>query len=430
MPQKTMKDTQNLQSDLIKRCKAELNPIWDEIDTTVLLNQKKVLDAFVANRISLNHMAPSTGYGYQDMGRDGLDSLYKDVFQGDAGLVRAHWASGTHVLKTALFSLLRPGDEALSVTGSPYDTLHPIIGMDEKQGKTRPGTSLKDYGISYKETEALSMYQAGSITKEEMESLLKHTITPKTKLLMIQRSRGYSNRKTITMETLAAFMETINRQWPHILTFVDNCYCEFTETLEPPVFGVTLTAGSLIKNPGGGLAPTGGYLVGARWAVDAAADTLYATGIGNEVGSYAAGYRSMYQGLFMAPKTVGEALKGATFAAAFFQELGYKVDPLPLEPRSDIVQSVTMGSGEKLRSLAAAVQYASPVDSFATPEPWAMPGYERHVIMAAGTFVQGSSIELSCDGPFVPPYTAYLQGGLTHEHVILACLNAMELLQK
>ncbi len=430
MPQRTMQETLQSQNDLVKQCKAKVSCIWEQIDATVLSNQARVLDAFIANKISQNHMAPSTGYGYQDMGREGLDSLYKDVFLGDAALVRAHWASGTHVLKTALFSLLRPGDEALSVTGSPYDTLHPIIGIGQKPNNERPGTSLKDYRISYKETEALSLYQAGSITKGEMESLLADCITTKTKLLMVQRSRGYSSRKTITMETLGEFMDMVNKRWPRILTFVDNCYCEFAENLEPPVFGVTLTAGSLIKNPGGGLAPTGGYLVGAKWAIDAAADTLYAAGIGDEVGSYAAGYRSMYQGLFMAPKIVGEALKGAAFAAEFFQKLGYKVDPLPSEPRSDIVQSITMDSGQDLRKLAAAVQYASPVDSYATPEPWAMPGYERHVIMAAGTFVQGSSIELSCDGPFVPPYTAYLQGGLTREHVILACLNAVELLKQ
>ncbi len=415
----------SLQDDLVSRCKKTLRDAWDTIDATVLCNQAKVLAAFTANRISQNHMSPSTGYGYQDMGRDGLDALYKDVFESQAALVRVHWASGTHVLKTALFALLRPGDEALSVTGTPYDTLHPIIGIGERRE-----TSLSAYGVTYAETEALSLCQEGVIDEGEMEHLLAHAVTPKTKLFMVQRSRGYSSRKTISMKTLERFMDIVKRRWPKILTFVDNCYCEFAEDKEPPALGITLTAGSLIKNPGGGLAPTGGYLAGESWAIDLAADTLYAAGIGNEVGSNAAGYRPLYQGLFMAPKIVGESLKGATFAAAFFHALGYLVDPLPLEPRSDIVQSITMGSGEDLRTLAKAIQYSSPVDSFATPEPWDMPGYERQVIMAAGTFVQGSSIELSCDGPFVPPYRAYLQGGLTCEHVILACQNARKMLEK
>jgi cystathionine beta-lyase family protein involved in aluminum resistance len=411
--------------DLALQCKEALRDTWDAIDAVVLNNQARVLAAFAANKISQNHMYPSTGYGYQDMGRDGLDALYKDVFESESALVRVHWASGTHVLKTVLFALLRPGDEVLSVTGRPYDTLLPVIGAD----KALP-TSLSSYGVTYSETEALSLYQKGAIDESKMEHLLASAITPKTKVLMVQRSRGYSSRKTISMEVLARFMEIVKRRWPEIMTFVDNCYCEFVEAKEPPSLGVTLAAGSLIKNPGGGLAPTGGYVAGKSWAVDLAADTLYAAGIGNEVGSNAAGYRSLYQGLFMAPKVVGEALKGATFAAAYFHALGYPVDPLPQEPRSDIVQSITMGTGDDLRILTKAIQYASPVDSFATPEPWEMPGYDRPVIMAAGTFVQGSSIELSCDGPFVPPYRAYLQGGLTCEHVILACQNARRMLGK
>ncbi|HHW26325.1 MAG TPA: hypothetical protein GXX23_03170 [Firmicutes bacterium] len=400
-------------SDLILRYRSSLRPVWDRIDEIVAENQSKVLDAFIAERISLPHMSGSTGYGYGDMGREGLDRVFARAFGGEAALVRAHWASGTHVLCTALKSLLRAGDGLLSVTGTPYDTLRPVLErlVDER-------------GVEYRETDALTLYQEGAIGLSELEERLDAAIGHKTRVAMLQRSRGYSLRKPISITCMKDFMGIMRRKWPHVIIMVDNCYCEFVEASEPPELGATLTVGSLIKNPGGGLAPTGAYIVGTKEAVERAAQELFAPGIGTEVGSNPHGYRDFYQGLFLAPKVVGEALKGAAFAAMYFSELGFAVTPGPFEERSDIVQTVTMGSPEALSVLARAIQSASPVDSFAAPEPWDMPGYGRQIIMAAGAFVQGASIELSCDAPFVPPYTAYLQGGLTKEHVILACLNA------
>jgi len=415
---------------LAANCISELKPVWDSIDEKVLINQAQVLESFVKERISLSHMLPSTGYGYQDTGREGLDRLYARVFGGESALVRLHWASGTCVLKTAFFSLLRPGDEMLCVTGTPYETLLPIIGLKElkspegSKGKSIPSSgSLADFKINYRETSCLVQFESGVIDEKELESELAKMVTASTKVIFIQRSRGYTNRKTTSIPVLKKFMEIKEKNWPSILTIVDNCYCEFADTLEPPALGITLTVGSLIKNPGGGLAPSGGYVVGKRACVERVAESLYAPGLYGEVGSNPYGYRDLYQGLFLGPKTVGEALKGACFASLFFKKMGYEVDPEPFENRSDIVQAITLKSPETLKTFAKHIQLASPVDSFATPEPWDMPGYEHRVIMAAGTFVQGSSIELSCDAPFTPPYTVYLQGGLTKEHVILACMK-------
>jgi cystathionine beta-lyase family protein involved in aluminum resistance len=298
------------------------------------------------------------------------------------------------------------------VTGAPYETLLPVLG------------GLRELGVTYRETSCLLDYQEGKVDLAGLERGLAQAVTAKTRVVFIQRSRGYTARKGLSIETLEAFMRLTARNWPGILTVVDNCYCEFVQDREPPSVGASVTAGSLIKNPGGGLCPAGGYVAGTADCVRRVAEALYAPGLAGEVGSNPYGYRDMYQGFFIAPKTVGEALKGAYFASAFFQELGFEVDPGPLDPRCDIVQAVTMGSPEKLKTLARSIQAASPVDSFAVPEPWNMPGYRHQVIMAAGTFVQGSSIELSCDAPFIPPYTAYLQGGLTKEHVMLACMRA------
>lgn len=394
------------------RARHRVMGVWNAIDDTVLTNQERVLDSFIAERIGLTHLAPSTGYGYGDSGRDALDRLFARIFDSEAALVRTHWASGTHVLKTALHALTRPGDQILSVTGAPYETLLPIL------------TGLRDFGVSYKECSCLLDHQEGRLDLFELEQALHAAIGPATKVILVQRSRGYSSRQSISVETLEAFTRLLSERWPSVLTVADNCYCEFVQDREPPSAGISLTAGSLIKNPGGGLAPTGGYVAGREDCVRRAAEALYAPGLSGEVGSNPYGYRDLYQGLFIAPKTVGEALKGASFAAAFFAELGFKVDPGPLDPRYDIVQAITTGSPERLRALARSIQAASPVDSYATPEPWDMPGYRHQVIMAAGTFVQGSSIELSCDAPFAPPYTAYLQGGLTKEHVMLACMRA------
>ncbi len=404
----------------------KVRPFWEDVDELVLRNQSRVLEAFVAEKIGLPHLSASTGYGYGDMGRDALDRVYARVFGAESAMVRLHWASGTHVLKSALFGLLRPGDELLCVTGLPYETMLPIIGVT---GSERGG-SLRSFGVSYRELPTLVEYQEGRIGLSELEQRVAEAVTPATRVIMVQRSRGYTSRKSITMEALEAFLEIAKRRWPGVLTMVDNCYCEFVQDREPPSAGASLTAGSLIKNPGGGLCPTGGYVVGTKDCVDLVAESLYAPGLAGEVGSNPYGYRDVYQGLFLAPKVVGEAVKGAAFAAAFFREMGYQVDPLPLDQRCDIVQAITTGSPEKLRALARAIQAASPVDSFAAPEPWDMPGYRHQVIMAAGTFVQGSSIELSCDAPFTPPYTAYLQGGLTKEHVMLACMKAGQALAK
>lgn len=401
-----------------------VGPAWDRIDRLVMSNQKRVLDAFVAERVGLHHLAQSTGYGYGDTGRDTLDRVYARAMGAESALVRMHWASGTHVLKTALFALLRPGDDLLYVTGTPYETMMPVIGI----GDAEASGSLSDFGVAYRETRALSDFQQGNLDLNQLEHAIGEAVTPRTRVIVVQRSRGYTGRKSISMDTLSAFMQVKKRRWPRVLTMVDNCYCEFAEGAEPPMAGVDLTAGSLIKNPGGGLAPTGGYVAGTRDCVTRVAEALYAPGLAGEVGSNPYGHRDLYQGFFLAPKIVGEALKGACFAAAFFRELGLAVDPGPLDARSDIVQAITAGSPDLLRALARGIQEASPVDSFAAPEPWDMPGYEHQVIMAAGTFVQGASIELSCDAPFTPPYTAYLQGGLTKEHVILACIHAGEVL--
>lgn len=387
--------------------------IWDQIDEVVFANQKRVLDAFLHERVNLTHLWPSTGYGYGDEGRSALERVYARTFGAEAALVRMHWASGTHVLKTALHGLLRPGDGLLCVAGRPYDTVMPILK-----------DLASEWGVSYRESRCLLDYQAGALSEDGLERALEEEIRDNTRLILIQRSRGYSARKSLALDSVGTLSRIARRRWPHVITLVDNCYCEFVERDEPPSVGADLAAGSLIKNPGGGICPTGGYVAGRKDCVQKVAAALYAPGLGDEVGSNPYGYRDMFQGLFMAPRTVGEALKGAVFASAFFRELGLDVDPGPSDERSDIVQAVTLGSAERLKEFAACIQSCSPVDSIAEPEPWDMPGYEHKVIMAAGTFVQGSSIELSCDAPFVPPYTAYLQGGLSKEHVILACLTA------
>ena len=406
----------------------KVQPAWETIDDLVLANQERVLGAFTAERVGLTHLSATTGYGYGDTGREALDRVYARVFGAEKALVRFHWASGTHVLKTALFALLRPGDELLYVTGEPYETMLPIIGA-AKQGASGNG-SLRDFGVTYREISALRGYQEGKVDLAELEIRTAAAVTAATKVIVIQRSRGYSPHKTVSVASLEAFLAVAQRRWPHVLTLVDNCYCELSQDREPPSVGASLTAGSLIKNPGGGICPTGGYVAGTKECVAKVAEALYAPGLSGEVGSNPYGYRDAFQGLFMAPRTVGEALKGAAFAAAFFEAMGYPVDPSPLDERCDIVQAITVGTPRRLAALARAIQASSPVDSFAAPEPWDMPGYQHQVIMAAGCFVQGSSIELSCDAPFIEPYTAYLQGGLSKEHVILACMAARDALLK
>jgi cystathionine beta-lyase family protein involved in aluminum resistance len=401
-----------------------LKTTWNQIDRVVLTNQARILDAFTKEHVAANHLWPSTGYGYGDAGRTALERVYARTFGAEAALVRPHWASGTHALKSALFAMLRPGDEALSLTGIPYDTLIPVIGISrENSAGNREEGSLKDFDISFRFTDALSHYVQGDMTLRTAIEEIKQAVGDRTSLLYLQRSRGYSQKKAVSMDHLAKFIPALRTEIS-IPIMVDNCYCEFVEEHEPPSVGIDLTVGSLIKNPGGGLAPSGGYAVGTRTAVDRVSKSLYAPGIGDEIGSNPSGYRDFFQGLFLAPKVVGESLKGASFASLYFQDLGMKTDPGPFDKRSDIVQCIETGSADALLTLTKAIQGASPIDSFASPEPSLMPGYDHPVVMAAGTFVQGASIELSCDAPFIAPFRAYLQGGLTKEHVILACLRA------
>jgi cystathionine beta-lyase family protein involved in aluminum resistance len=376
-------------------------------------NTLKVLEAMRRLKISDAHFKSSTGYAYGDIGREKLDELFTAVFCAEAALVRTQFVSGTHALATALFGVLRPGDELVSLTGEPYDTLQTVIG----HAHAAKG-SLKEFGIGYRELPLID----GKVDV----AAIKHFITPKTKMALIQRSRGYSMRAPLTtadIEQICAAVKAVN---PACVTFVDNCYGEFVETREPIEVGADMTAGSLIKNIGGSLAPTGGYIVGKRDLVELASYRLTAPGMGDELGASLGTPRLLYQGLFMAPHVTAQALKGAIFAAGIFSKLGYKIHPLPNDIRGDIIQAIELRSADKLIKFCQAIQKFSPVDSFASPEPWDMPGYEDKVIMAAGTFVQGASIELSADAPLREPYTVYLQGGLTFEHATIGILGAAQ----
>ena len=368
-------------------------------------------------KISDAHFKTSTGYAYGDIGREKLDELFADIFRAEAALVRTQFVSGTHALATVLFGVLRPGDELVSLTGAPYDTLQTVIGH-----AVNSRGSLKEFGIAYRELPL--------VDGEVDVAAIKNFLTPKTRLALIQRSRGYSMRKPLTtadIEKICAAVKAVN---PNCVTFVDNCYGEFVETREPVEVGADLAAGSLIKNIGGGLAPTGGYIVGKRDLVELSSYRLTAPGMGNELGASLGTPRLLYQGLFMAPHVTAQALKSAIFAAGIFSKLGFKTHPLPEEIRGDIIQAIELGSAQRLINFCRAIQNFSPVDSFATPEPWDMPGYEDQVIMAAGTFVQGASIELSADAPLREPFAVYLQGGLTFEHASLGILHAAEAISR
>jgi cystathionine beta-lyase family protein involved in aluminum resistance len=385
-----------------------------QIDRLIDPNQWKVVAAFQKHRVSDYHFNSSTGYGYNDRGREVLDLVYADVFGAEAALVRPHFASGTHTISTALFGILRPGDELLYITGTPYDTLHKVIG-EPNDGKG----SLQDWGVHYNE---VALLEDGLPNW----SAIKESITVRTKVIGIQRSRGYDWRASFTVdqiEEMVIFVKNIN---PHFIVFVDNCYGEFTELTEPSEVGVDLMAGSLIKNPGGGIADTGGYIVGKQQYVELAAYRLTAPGIGGDVGAMLGATRRMFQGLFLAPHTVGQALKGSIFAAAMFEELGFLTQPRWEESRSDLIQAIRFTSEEHLIAFVQGVQKASAVDAHVVPVPWEMPGYEHKVIMAAGTFIQGGSLELSADAPIREPYIAYLQGGLTYSHAKLGVISAIE----
>lgn len=379
-------------------------------------NTLKVLEAMRRLKISDAHFKSSTGYAYGDIGREKLDELFTAVFCAEAALVRTQFVSGTHALATALFGVLRPGDELVSLTGEPYDTLQTVIG----HAHAAKG-SLKEFGIGYRELPLID----GKVDV----AAIKHFITPKTKMALIQRSQGYSMRAPLTTADIEQICATVKAVNPACVTFVDNCYGEFVETREPIEVGADMTAGSLIKNIGGGLAPTGGYIVGKRDLVELASYRLTAPGMGDELGASLGTPRLLYQGLFMAPHVTAQALKGAIFAAGIFSKLGYKIHPLPNDIRGDIIQAIELRSADKLIKFCQAIQKFSPVDSFASPEPWDMPGYEDKVIMAAGTFVQGASIELSADAPLREPYAVYLQGGLTFEHATIGILGAAQELE-
>lgn len=386
------------------------------IDDVVEQNTLKVLNAMRRLKISDAHFKTSTGYAYGDIGREKLDALFAEVFGAEAALVRTQFVSGTHALATALFGVLRPGDELVSLTGAPYDTLQTVIGhAHAAQG------SLKEFGIGYRE-----LPLAGG--KVDVDAI-KHFLTPKTKLALIQRSRGYSLREPLSVADIERICAAVKTANPQCVTFVDNCYGEFVETREPVEVGADLAAGSLIKNIGGGLAPTGGYIVGKAALVEQASYRLTAPGMGGELGASLGTPRLLYQGLFTAPHTTAQALKGAIFAAGLFGKLGYKTHPLPDGIRGDIIQAIELRSAERLIRFCRAIQEFSPVDSFAAPEPWDMPGYADKVIMAAGTFVQGASIELSADAPLREPYAVYLQGGLTFEHAAIGILGAAQALE-
>lgn len=383
------------------------------IDRLVDRNQLKALDAFRAERISETHLFGSTGYGYGDAGRERLDRLFARIFGAEAALVRPQIVSGTHALAAAFFGLLRPGDTLLYATGEPYDTLRSVIGLTgAKTG------SLREFGVGF---ESVELRPDGGI---DIEAVVRR-MDPRTKVVAMQRSPGYAWRRALAVEEIAEAARAVKERNPAAWVVVDNCYGEFTEDTEPSEAGADLVVGSLIKNPGGGLAPTGGYLAGRREAVNLAAHRLTAPGLGGEAGSHEI-YRLYYQGVFLAPHVTGEALKGNVFAAAALQRAGFLCAPAWDEPRRDTVLRVRLGSPELLLRFCRAIQANSPIDAHVVPEPWDMPGYESPVVMAAGGFVQGSSIELSADAPLREPYTAFLQGGLTYSHVKIAVLRALE----
>ena len=398
---------------LSEKAMADIAPKFGEIGRIALYNTDKVLRAFQKNRVSDNCLTGTTGYGYNDKGREVLDAIYADVFGCEAALVRIGFVNGTHAITTALFAAVRAGDVILSVTGSPYDTLRGVIGIEgDERG------SLRDFGVGYAQTE---LTLDG---RPDLDAIVKAAADDRVAAVFIQRSRGYSTRPALSVADtgeIAAAVRRVNRKAAII---VDNCYGEFTETLEPTEVGADLIAGSLIKNPGGGIAPTGGYVAGKRALVEAAANRLTAPGIGGECGSTLFNNRMLFQGFFMAPHVVGEALKTAVFTARLLELMGFETSPRWDAARSDIIQSVALGSPELLQKFCKGIQAGAPVDAFVSPEPWDMPGYTCPVIMAAGTFIQGASIELSCDGPMRPPYLAYLQGGLTFEAGRLGILQA------
>ncbi|AYA75506.1 hypothetical protein DOE78_08650 [Bacillus sp. Y1] len=384
-----------------------------QIGETVEANQFRVLESYQRHQVSDSHFIPSTGYGYDDIGRDTLEKIYADVFGGEAGLVRPQIISGTHAISIALFGVLRPGDELLYITGKPYDTLEEIVGI-----RGNGVGSLKEFRISY---QSVDLKEDGQVNYEHVKTMIK----PNTKMIGIQRSKGYANRPSFTINQIKEMIEFVKNIKEDVVVFVDNCYGEFVELMEPCHVGADLMAGSLIKNPGGGLAKTGGYIVGKEKYVEACSYRMTSPGIGAEAGASLYSLQEMYQGFFLAPHVVGQALKGAVFTSAMLDRLGMNTNPAWDAERTDLIQSVQFDDKEKMIAFCQAIQFASPINSHVTAYPAYMPGYEDDVIMAAGTFIQGASIELSADGPIRPPYVAYVQGGLTYSHVKMAILIAL-----
>ena len=396
-----------------EKCLSELKERFEEIDRIAECNQLKVLKAFKDNQVSESCLWGTTGYGYNDFGRDTLEAVYASIFHTEDALVRAQITCGTHALALALMSNLRPGDELLSPVGKPYDTLENVIGIRPSRG------SLAEYGITYSQVELLEG------DKFDYEGI-KNAINERTKLVTIQRSKGYQTRKTFSVAEIGELITFIKSIKPDVICMVDNCYGEFTELLEPTDVGADLMVGSLIKNPGGGLAPIGGYLVGKHECIENAAVRLTSPGLGKEVGASLDTLRAFYQGIFLSPTVVSAALKGAIFAASIYEKLGFEVVPNSKESRHDIIQAVAFHDKEKLIAFCEGIQSAAPIDSYVRPEPSDMPGYDSQVIMAAGTFVSGASIELSADGPLREPYAAYFQGGITWPHVKFGILNTLQ----
>ncbi|WP_458413010.1 aminotransferase class I/II-fold pyridoxal phosphate-dependent enzyme [Schinkia sp. CFF1] len=404
--------------EVVNRIEEKIKPLHQQMDEIVEKNQYRVLEAFRNQHVADFHFNPSTGYGYDDTGRDTLEKVYAEVFGAEAGLVRPQIISGTHAITLSLFGVLRPGDELLYITGKPYDTLEEIVGIrGENNG------SLKEFNISY---ETVDLTTEGDIDFPNVAKAIK----PNTKLIGIQRSKGYATRPSFTIEQIKEMIGFVKECKPDVLVFVDNCYGEFVEELEPTHVGADLVAGSLIKNPGGGLAKTGGYIVGKEALVEQCAYRLTAPGLGREAGASLYSLQEMYQGFFMAPHVVGQAVKGAIFTSALLEEYGFHTYPKWNQKRTDLVQSVQFQNREMMIAFCQAIQFSSPVNAHVKPEPSYMPGYVDDVIMAAGTFIQGASIELTADGPMRPPFEAYVQGGLTYEHVKIALITAINQLME
>lgn len=396
---------------IIENAQSKLAHAFEYVDDIATYNQMKVLDAFRENNVGLRHFSQTNGYGYDDIGRYTLCRLFAQIFGGESAIVSPLIVSGTHALSLALYGVLRPNDEMISITGSPYDTLKEVI-LGDGNG------SLRDFGIKYQQVELKN-------GKIDIESVLKK-INNRTKLIFIGRSRGYEWRNALTVEDVKVAVKEIRACKDDVCIMVDNCYGEFIEKIEPTQVGADLIVGSLIKNPGGGIAPTGGYICGKSKFIDMVAGRLTTPSIGLEVGSYAYGYKDFYQGIFIAPHTVAQAIKGSMLIGQVFHDLGFETMPLPGEKCGDIIRSIKFNTQAQLIDFCRAIQEASPIDSNVVPYPWDMPGYEHQVIMAAGTFVAGASIELSADSPIKEPYIAYVQGGLTYEHVKIACMYCVE----